>query len=531
MSKGSREIKAAARELLRRVRCQKSLHSFALNINVPTAPEPALKPDEDLLGPAETLMPKHLAVIYGTLERTMNRKFGRCLIMAPPGSVKSLATIVACSWELGRRPGSRIIYTSYSSEVAERQARRAMQIIKDPEYRLIWPDSPTLVRDAVGDFATSTGSNMLAMGLLAGVTSNRATGWVVDDPFAGREEADSELHRRRIRAAYFDDLMTRSLPGAWGVMIMTRWHEDDLAAAAVLPSDYDGRSGMFKGKDGLDWEVLCIPAKAEREDDPLGRKPGEYLWPEWWPEKHWKMYEEATGDDAARTWAALYQQRPTPQGSGRLDENVIDFYKPGTQPPGLTFVGAGDYAVSAGKNDFTELGVFGIDENGHLWEVDWWSKQCDTGVSTEQTLDMISRWRIPMWFNEGGVIDKAMAPLIVKRMQERGAKDPGVFAERHVLPSMKDKLAKCQAFIARCNAGMVHFRDNANSRRIVKQIAALPAGRYDDAADCCGLIGRALDQFPVVQAPGAPVETEELKPFTEKWLYWKPRRGPGVRYV
>lgn len=464
------QVKAAARELIRRMRCQLSLHSFALNVTVPTAPEPALKPDEDLLGPASELMPTHLAAIYGVLQRAMNKPFGRFLIMAPPGSVKSLATVVACAWEMGRKPGSRIIYTSFSSEVAERQARRAMQIIRDEEYRLIWPNNPTLVRDAAGDFITSTGSNMLAMGLMAGLTSNRATGFIVDDPLAGREEADSELQRKRIRAAYFDDLLTRTLPGAWGGIIMTRWHEADLAADAVLPDDYDGRSGIFTGKDGLEWEVLCIPAKAEREDDPLGRKVGEYLWREWWPEKHWQMYEHATGADAARTWASLYQQRPTPQGSGRLDEKAIDYYKPGTQPPIMAFIGAGDYAVTAGKNDFTELGVFGVDTQGHLWEVDWWHEQSDVGKSTEQSIDMFSRWKASMWFNEGGVIDKAMGPLFNLRMRERQ-----LFTDRRALPSMSDKLAKCQAFIARCNAGVVHFRDNANSRRIVQQIASLPA--------------------------------------------------------
>lgn len=503
----------------------KSLHSFALNVDIPTAPAAAMRPDEDILGPAETLMPAHLAKIYEVLQRTMDRPFGRCLIMAPPGSVKSLSVVVACAWEVGRKPGSRIIYTSFSSEVAQRQARRAMQIIRSPEYQMLWPRPPKLVRDAAGDFATDTGSNMLAMGLLAGITSNRATGWVVDDPIAGREEADSELERKRVRAAYQDDLLTRGLPGAWGVFIMTRWHEADLAADAVLPDDYDGSSGTFKGKDGLDWEVLCIPAKAEREDDPIGRKVGEYLWPEWWPEKHWQMYEAATGSEAARTWSSLYQQRPTPKGSGRFAADMFDFYKPGTQPPIMSYIGAGDYAVSQGKNDFTELCVFGVDTQGHLWEVDWWSEQAGPEKTTEATLDLIARWRTPMWFNEGGVIDKAMAPLLNMRMRERQ-----IFADRRTITSMADKVAKCTSFQARAASGMVHMRDNANSRRVVQQLISLPAGRYDDAADACGLIGRALDQFPVVREHKPAPPPEPLKPFTKEWLHWTPNKGKAVRY-
>jgi hypothetical protein len=163
-----------------------------------------------------------------------------------------------------------------------------------------------------------------------------------------------------------------------------------------------------------------------------------------------------------------------------------------------------------------------MDTQGHLWEVDWWHEQCDTGVSTEKTLDMIARWKTPMWFNEGGVIDKAVGPLMNLRMRERGAAGEPVWADRRMLTSMHDKLAKCQSFIARANAGTVHMRDNANSRRIIGQIAALPAGRFDDAADVCGLIGRALDQFPIVR--------DRKPPLTQKWLEWKPPATDGVRY-
>jgi hypothetical protein len=523
--------RAAARELLRRMRCMQSLHSFMLNIDVPRAPAPALKPDEDLLGPAASLMPVHHAKILEVVQRTMNRPFGRAIIQAPPGSAKStLVDVVGVPWEMGRKPGSRILLLSYGSDVAERQSRAAQSVVRQEEYRRIFPEGPAITKDAAGEWTLSNGSECAALGILASVTSRRASGVVIDDPIAGREEADSELQRKRLLDAYHDDVLTRMLPGAWLILILTRWSEQDLAGS-ILPEDYDGRSGVIKGRDGLDWEVLNIQAKCERTDDPLGRKLGEYLWPEWFPEKHWHTFERAAGDEAARTWSSLYQQRPTPKGSGRLDEEAIDYYKPGTQPPILSCIGGGDYAVTAGKNDFTELGVFGMDAHGHLWELDWWSEQCDTGKSTEQTLDMIARWRTPMWFNEGGVIDKSMAPLLNMRMRERGKDDPRVFAERHTLPSMQDKLAKCQAFIARCNAGMVHFRDNANSRRVVKQIAALPAGRYDDAADVCGLIGRALDKFPLVRDTKPAPPPEPLRPFTKEWLEYEPRKKPAVRYV
>lgn len=533
------EVRAALAELHRRARCRESLHAFNMSVEIPTVAVEPMCPDETLVGPSANLMAKHHAMIDGVLERTMNKPFGRCLIMAPPGSAKSLRTVLACAKQMGAKPGTQLIYTSYGGTLAEKQSRRCQAVVQQERYRQIFPEEPVLEKDSVKEWSLSNKSEFMASGLLGGITGNRADGIVVDDPVSGREDADSEAMRQKTLDAYQDDLLTRLKPGGWIVFIMTRWHEADLMGS-ILPDDYDGRSGMVRCKDGLDWEVLNIQAKCERHDDPLGRQIGEYLWPEYFPAQHWQLHEFAEGPEARRKWEALYQQRPAPQGSGRFHETMIDYYADGTQPVNLAYIGAGDYAVTEGRNDFTELGVFGVDCNGELWEVDWWNKQCDTGTSTEKTLDMIARWRIPMWFNEGGVIDKAMGPLLNLRMRQRGQTDPRVYADRRAIPSMNDKIAKCSSFQGRCASGgeispgqwrpgVVHFRDNANSRRVVGQLIALPAGRFDDAADVCGLIGRAMDQFPVARVP----KTEGprgIKPFTPQWVEYEEKKPETVRF-
>jgi len=529
-----------ARELLRRKRCQESLHSFALNIQMPTVPAAPMYPDEDLLGPASNFMAKHHAVILDCIQRTMMRPMGRALLMLPPGSAKSLyADCVATTWYMGKFPGSRIMLTAYQGDLAERQSGRAQFIVEQDDYRKIFGDNAVLDKNAKKDWTLKNGSNMLALGLTGGLTGNRANGWIIDDPISGRKEADSETQRQDCYNAYKDDLLTRCLPNAWGILILTRWHEDDIAGR-ILPDDYDGRSGLVRCKDGLDWDVLNIPAKCERHDDPLGRQIGEYIWPEYYPPEHWAMFEHAQGAESARTWSSLYQQRPTPQGSDRFHETMFHFYPEGTAPPYMAYVGAGDYAVTEGKNDFTELGIFGVDPQGDLWEVDWWSKQCNTGESCEESINRMKKWRTPMWFNEGGVIDKAMGPLFNLRLRQRNQAGENIYCDRRAIPSMADKLAKCGSFQGRAasggqrpdgtfNTGSVHFRDNANSRRIVQQLVALPAGRYDDAADVCGLIGRAMDQFPVGRIP-VNTPRAQLVPFSVQWLEHQEQETPKKRW-
>lgn len=527
--------RAAARDLARRKRCRESLASFALNVDIPTAPMGAMCPDESLLGPAPHYLAAHHAKILEVVQRTMTRPFGRALIMAPPGSAKSTyTTVVAPPWYLGKFPGHRIIMTSYAGDLIRRQSRRAKSIVSQKLYSDIWDKPLHLVKDSDPEWTINNQSELLCAGLTAGITGNRANGAIVDDPVAGRLEADSPADRRRTLDAYQDDLLTRLLPGAWVIVIMTRWNEQDLAGE-ILPHDYKGQSGLIQCRDGLTWEVLNIPAKAEHADDPLGRKPGEYLWTEYYPIKHWQMFENGQGPTRQRTWASLYQQRPTPQGSGRFTREMFDFYDGDKLPSRLSKVICSDFAVSEGKNDFTEHGIWGLDHEDGLWAVDWWYEQCDTGRGVNQMLELVARHNIHLGFHEGGVIDKAIAALVTAGIRdwnvtcEKRAR-PRIFLDRRPLPSMADKMAKLAAFQGRAAIGKVHFPRNAPwTERVIDQLLAMPAGRFDDAADVCGLAGRGLDQYHPPQNPEIR-RKEGLKPYTAAWLEYEEDKKPAIRY-
>src|SRR5487761_119921 len=514
----------AAAELLRRKKARTSLHTFGMSVDIPTVVGEAPQPDETIC-PAEYLYAIHHRIIIGAIERTINRPFGRLLIQAPPGSAKSTyASVVLPPYVLGREAKFPMILTSYASELAWRQSGRAMRIIEQEKYRQIWDyDAPLeLVKNAQASWELNNGSSLIAAGLTAGLTGNRAGGWVIDDPVAGREEADSELNRKKVWDAYKDDLLTRVKPEAWGILIMTRWHEDDLAGR-ILPEEYKGESGTIRCRDGLDWEVLNIPAKCENTDDPLGRKLGEYLWPEWFPPKHWAIFE---GGDA-RTWASLYQQRPTPAGAGQFKEEMFNWYDPDELPPRLAFVGAGDYAVTKGGGDFTEYGVVGLDSDSNMWFVDWWYGQETSDVWIDGTLDMGRKWKTPMWFNEGGVIDKSTRPAFMKAMREKK-----FFMDLRSISSMQDKVAKLQAFQARAAAGTVWLPRRAPwARRLVDLLCSFPAARHDDGPDVCGLFGRAIDMMPV--GLPAPADREPgIKPFSVAWLEsTEYPESPPIRYT
>lgn len=520
---------AAAKELIRRIRATQSFHTFGMSVDIPTVVGEAPQPDEDIC-PAEYMYAVHHNKIIAAIQRTINRPFGRLLIQAPPGSAKSTyATNLLPPYVMARKKKFKFILTSYASELAWVQSGRAMQIVDDPKYKQLAWDLPKdieyldLVKKAQAHWSMNNGSECIAAGLMAGITGHRADGWVIDDPVAGQKEADSPGNRTDVWNAYKGDLLTRVKPEAWGILIQTRWHEDDLAGR-ILPEKYKGQSGLILCRDGLEWEVLNIPAKATHIDDPCGRKLGEYLWPEWFPAKHWKIFE---GGDS-RTWESLYQQNPTPQGTGQFKKEQVNWYTPDQLPLRLAKTMAGDYAVTKDGGDYTEYGVVGLDADSNMWFLDWWFGQESSDIWVDGTLKMARKHGVRQLFNEGGVIDKATRPAFNKAMREM--KPDPYFVDIRSLPSMADKVAKLQSFQARWSAGTIWLpKGEVWAERLVELLCAFPAARYDDGPDVCGLLGRAIDQMRVGDKP-PEARKPGLVPFTAAWLEYEEKAPSEVRY-
>ena len=323
----------AAGELLRRQRARASLLEFSQSIDIPGVP--TVEPPDELIEtertvykPIESRVALHHLLIMQAIQRCIETPRGRLMVFAPPGSAKSTyASVLAPAWAMGRAPNTQIILASYATAIACKQSRKVRTIMRDPQYTSLWADKPTLLDDqrAIDDWSLTNGSSMMAAGLLAGITGNRCDLLIIDDPVANREQADSATIREKIYSEYIDTAMTRAKPGMSVILIQTRWHEEDLAGS-ILPQDYSGESGLLDCRDGQTWEVLSIPAEAEREDDVLGRKIGEFLWPEWFPREHWAVWRD--NPRAARTWSALYQQRPAPFTGVHFNREMFKMYNP-----------------------------------------------------------------------------------------------------------------------------------------------------------------------------------------------------------
>lgn len=510
----------AARELLRRRRARESLPAFALSVAIPGAPVDD-DPGSWVCEPAESLpLASHHALLLERVEACLRKPMGRLMVFLPPGSAKSTyAGVVAPAWAMGKWPGYRVIMTSYAAKPAYRSSKRTRAICGSPEYASIWPER-TMIRGgsaAVDEWELTNDSGLLAAGILGAVTSARADALIIDDPVAGRQEADSETVRGSVRSAYDDDLLTRLKPGASIILIQTRWHPEDLAGS-ILPEDWDGESGSILCRDGLEWDALCIPAQADRPDDPLGRRPGEYLWPEWFDAGHWQQYKAN-----ARTWASLYQQRPKPESGNQFERDWVVWYEDDELPANLRHYGASDFAVTEkeleakSEPDYTEHGIAGLDSGGVLWLVDWWSGQVELDESVRNQLALIRQHRPDWWWGEKGAQENSVRP--VRRLL---ARETDTFDSYEYLPHIGDKVAKFQAFRAMAKDGRIRFPRKPWAQRLVDQLCSFPRGRFDDAVDVCGLLGRGLEGMVPAAKPAVAVRAPA--PFTEAWFRLRDRQ-------
>lgn len=474
---------------------KESLADFCGLIEIPGAPIDEDDDEDDLTCvPIKRPLAEHHRLLIETLEGVEAGKIKRLMVFMPPGSAKSTyASVIFPVWFMGRAKRRNVIVATYASDLARKIGRRARSILRQSAYREVFGIGLSADSAAADEWSLENENEFMGGGILSGITGNRADLILIDDPIKGRQQADSDTIRKTTRAAYDDDLKTRLKPGGRIVIIQTRWHEDDLAGS-LLPTDYDGKSGWVDGRDGEKWFVLSIPAECSHADDPLGRKIGDMLWPEWFDAEHWAGFRSNP-----RTWSALYQQRPQP------DEGTF-FQRPwfktwDVQPKRLRIYGTSDYAVTEGGGDYTVHRIWGVDPQGDIYRLDGWRGQTSSDRWIEEKIDLIHKWRPMAWFGEAGVIEKSVRPMLLRRMRERK-----VFCRLEWMSSISDKPTRARGFQARAAMGGVFFEPNAD----LSEFLTFPAGRHDDEVDAASLLGRALDEaHPAVAATTTTTKTRD----------------------
>ena len=408
-----------------------------------------------MVSPTLTWDAPHLAYIRERLERVTRGECKRLMLFVPPRHGKSeMTTIRYPVYRLECEPSMRVILGAYNATLAQKFSRKARNVART---RL----ALNTERTAVEDWETTAGGGLRAVGVGGGVTGMGANLVIIDDPVKSREEAESATYRDRCWDWYRDDLYTRLEPDGAIVLIQTRWHEDDLAGRLLAEMKQGGEA----------WETVTLPALAD-EGDPLGRAPGDALWPERYDATDFERIRTVLG---TYSFEALYQQRPRPAEGALFKRQwfkVVD-----AAPYGLSWVRYWDLAASTRESaDFTASPAVAMGGDGTVY-----------------VRDMIrGRWEWPDAYS-----------IIVRTMQAEPNTRHGVEKALHGLAAVqelmrdprvahvpfegvdvdKDKFSRALAWAGRAEAGKVALVQGEWVGAFLDEVTAFPLGAHDDQVD------------------------------------------------
>lgn len=416
----------------------------------------------------------------------------RLAIFMPPRHGKSaLATINFPAWHLGRNPQHEFISCSYSGALALKFSRKARALVREKSYRQVF-ETFGLDQDSQSaeEWLTDQGGGYRAAGVGGPITGTGAHILCIDDPVKNREEAESDTTRESVWDWYTSTAYTRLAPGGGVLLILTRWHDDDLAGRLMTAMAND---------EGDEWRVVNYPAIAETDE--LYRQAGESLHEGRYPLEALLKIKRAIGP---RDWSALYQQNPVPDEGAFFTKGMFQFYKQKELPPWdeMIFYTAWDLAVGQKEMNDWSVGItVGVDRQDNLYVVDIQRGRWDSLAIVDKMLETYQTWRPSMTGIERGQIELAIGPLLMKTARERSIHG---FGYEPLKPGRNDKVARAQSIKGRMQQGRVQFRSGCDiTQSLVNEMLRFPAGTHDDGVDAMAYIGKLLDQFAVPRAPKA----------------------------
>lgn len=421
---------------------------------------------------------QHLVELCRVLEAVECGELRRVMVFMPPRHGKSeVVSKKFPAWYLGRNPDKEIILSSYSGDLAFDFSRIARNTLRDWGY--LWDVSIAQDSGAVARWGIQGHrGGMVAAGVGGPITGRGAHVAIIDDPFKNWQEAASLTTRERVWDWYRSTLRTRLSPGGAIVLVMTRWHEDDLA----------GR--LLNHKGGNEWKVIEFKQYAE-ENDPLGREPGETLWPEWYsPEEIAEMKE----DLGSYLFSAMHQQSPSPEEGDLFKRAWFRyFYEDGDYYVLITggkdkriekskcwiYQTVDPAATEREKSDYFVCSTFAVTPERDLLILDVFRDHAETTKHEAILKQLYERYKPTFQ----GVENKTFGLNIIQNARYSGLPVRPIKADT-------DKVSRARPVSARYEIGTVYHKKDAPWLNVVEdELLKFPNAEHDDIVDTIAYAG------------------------------------------
>jgi predicted phage terminase large subunit-like protein len=391
------------------------------------------------------------------IETNTGHAFDILILQLPPQHGKSMSTTETLpSWYLGKYPENRVIQASYNEETAERFCRRNKEKIKQFGKALFNIEISNVDRSTEFELTNNVG-RMISRGIMSGITSNPANLIIIDDPIKNRLEADSETFRERLWEEWQNTIKTRLSANAKVIVIMTRWHEDDLAGRILLNEK--------------NVTTINLPCEAE-DNDPLGRTKGQALFPEIGKDDKWlqEFKQGYMSIEGSRAWLALFQGRPTNEEGNIVKRHWFKYYN--ELPKMILTTISVDATFKDGENnDFVSIQVWGKRDKDY-YLIDRYKERMDFPT----TLQAIKNIRTKYNTHSTLIEDKANGSAIISMLQREIS---------GIIPVKPDggKEARLNAVTPVMESGNVYLPNAEWINDYVDELCKFPNAAHDDDVD------------------------------------------------
>ena len=401
------------------------------------------------------------------------------LITMPPGSAKSTyVSHVFPAWYMGRFPKHNMIIASHTASLAEKWSRKVRDTVASPNHVRLFPES-TLSKDstAVTRWATSQGGECLAAGAGMSILGFRANILVCDDLVSGWEQAQSITQLTKLQDWFNSDLKSRMKPNAKRIIVNQRLSSNDIAGYIMQ---------QFEENPTRRLKVVNLPMIAESDDDPLGRKIGDLLWPEWFTEA---MVKDLQKDDLI--WRTMWQQHPPSEDGSWVSPDEIKIVDLVPAADRLKHYLLSDLALSVNTGDYSVHITVGVDDDLNVFVLDAWRARVSPEVTVEKHL-ALARDYLP----QESLIDDDNAAKVYVQLLSQMARSSKINVPWKMLPMRgQDKETRAAPLRGWFKRGKIFLKRGEWNRWMVKELLAFPNAMgegVDDGVDALGLIGRRL---------------------------------------
>ena len=392
----------------------------------------------------------------------------------PPRHGKSqLSSIYFPAWYLGRNPEKEIIATSYSGELAKKFGGETRDIVSDRQYQSIFDLKLREDSQAKNLWVTNKDGSYTSVGRGGTITGRGADILLIDDPVANREEAESKTIRDGIWDWYTSTAYTRLEKGAAVIVIMTRWHTDDLIGR-ILSKSIDTKE---------EWTVISLPAIAEQDEE--YRQKGEVLWPEK------KSLEELMiiKQNNLYDWNALYQQNPIAIETQDFQQSWFKYVtEEELKQKDLYYYTMVDLASDGADN--TAIVTIGKDKTKpEIYVVDVHAGHFDPGETVEYLFFLKNTYGHK--FMRVGIEDVAYQRTLQYWIREEQKKRE-VYFDVVGLKAKGNKELRIRGLVPMYRAGVLYHMGNQID--LENELLTFPRGKNDDRIDSLAYFQQILEQ-------------------------------------